>query len=174
MKLISDFFENSFIIDKSKFNILVIENKKYYRSLIKSLLQTIKSKSNDFIIIDELEEVDISKYGEIITDIFDIDPNNSKILNKLYKILIKELAETELYKESLDFKNNTNTFIEKLIFNFEYDLNYQELDYKYLFKAVDLHIDSQFQGHMARLIEYIDISYKILGKKIFFFYSKPR
>lgn len=50
----------------------------------------------------------------------------------------------------------------------EYDFKYADIDYKYIFKAVGLEIDTKFIGLMSNIIEYLDISHKLLNKKIFF------
>lgn len=168
MKLISDFFENSFELKFKELNILVIENKQFYRKLIHALKESVSGNESYFKIIENLEEKDLSKMSAFITDVFDININESKIINKIYNILIEESNGSELYDQKIKFEDEINKFIEELIFRFDYDLTYDRIDYKNIFKGVNLHMEDDFQGLMEKLLEYIDISYKLLDKKIFF------
>lgn len=168
MKLISDFFENAFELKFKELNILVIENKQFYRKLIHALKESVSGNESYFKIIENLEEKDLSKMSAFITDVFDININESKIINKIYNILIEESNGSELYDQKIKFENEINKFIEELIFRFDYDLTYDHIDYKNIFKGVNLHMEDDFQGLMEKLLEYIDISYKLLDKKIFF------
>lgn len=168
MKLISDFFENAFELKFKELNILVIENKQFFRRLIYDLKESVSGNESYFKIIENLEEKDLSKMSVFITDVFDININESKIINKIYNILIEESNGSELYDQKIKFEKEINKFIEELIFRFDYDLTYDHIDYKNIFKGVNLHIEDNFQGLMEKLLEYIDISYKLLDKKIFF------
>lgn len=168
MKLISDFFENSFELKFKELNILVIENKQFFRKLIYDLKESVSGNESYFKIIENLEEKDLSKMSAFITDVFDININESKIINKIYNILIEESNGSELYNQKIKFEKEINKFIEELIFRFDYDLTYDHIDYKNIFKGVNIHIEDNFQGLMEKLLEYIDISYKLLDKKIFF------
>lgn len=168
MKLISDFFGNSFELKFKELNILVIENKQFYRKLIHALKESVSGNESYFKIIENLEEKDLSKMSAFITDVFDININESKIINKIYNILIEESNGSELYDQKIKFEDEINKFIEELIFRFDYDLTYDRIDYKNIFKGVNLHMEDDFQGLMEKLLEYIDISYKLLDKKIFF------
>lgn len=168
MKLISDFFENAFELKFKELNILVIENKQFFRRLIYDLKESVSGNESYFKIIENLEEKDLSKMSAFITDVFDININESKIINKIYNILIEESNGSELYNQKIKFEKEINKFIEELIFRFDYDLTYDHIDYKNIFKGVNLHIEDDFQGLMEKLLEYIDISYKLLDKKIFF------
>lgn len=168
MKLISDFFENAFELKFKELNILVIENKQFFRKLIYDLKGSVSGNESYFKIIENLEEKDLSKMSAFITDVFDININESKIINKIYNILIEESNGSELYNQKIKFEKEINKFIEELIFRFDYDLTYDHIDYKNIFKGVNIHIEDDFQGLMEKLLEYIDISYKLLDKKIFF------
>lgn len=168
MKLISDFFENAFELKFKELNILVIENKQFFRRLIYDLKKSVSGNESCFKIIENLEEKDLSKISAFITDVFDININESKIINRIYNLLIEESNGSELYDQKIKFENEINKFIEELIFKFDYNLTYDHIDYKNIFKGVNLHIEDNFQGLMENLLEYIDISYKLLDKKIFF------
>lgn len=168
MKLISDFFENAFELKFTELNILVIENKQFFRRLIYDLKESVSGNESYFKIIENLEEKDLSKVSAFITDVFDININESKIINKIYNLLIEESNGSELYDQKIKFENEINKFIEELIFKLDYDLTYDHIDYNNIFKGVNLHTEDNFQGLMEKLLEYIDISYKLLDKKIFF------
>lgn len=169
MKLISDFFENAFELKFTELNILVIENKRFFRRLIYYLKESVSGNESYFKIIENLEEKDLLKISAFITDVFDININESKIINKIYNLLIEESNGSELYDQKIKFENEINKFMEELIFKFDYDLTYDDIDYKNIFKGVNLHIEDDFQGLMENLLEYIDISYKLLNKKYFSF-----
>lgn len=85
MILISEYLEKSIEIKEKRINTIVIENKKYYRKIIQAVKDTINLELKEFTIFEDDEEVNLNKVAEIVTNVFDINPNNNKVLVKLYK-----------------------------------------------------------------------------------------
>lgn len=168
MILSSEYFESSFEIREKCLNTLVIENKKYYRKIIKDMRDTVALESRVFIVYENEEEVNLSKNAELVTNVFDLDPNSNKILNKIYGQISQEVLGEELYTYNLDFRNSLSRLLEEIAMKIPYDFKYKDLDFKYILKAVDLEIDTKIEGLMSNIIEYMEITYKLLNKKIFF------
>ncbi|EEI81954.1 type II-A CRISPR-associated protein Csn2 [Anaerococcus tetradius] len=168
MILTSEYLEKSFEIKEQRLNTIVLENKIYYRKIIQAVRDTINLDLKEFVLYEDEEEVKLNKIAELITNVFNINPNDNKILAKLYEKLGQEITYEDIYCYNRNFKSALSKLLEELSMLSEYDFKYEDVDYKYIFKAVGLEIDTKFTGLMANIIEYLDISHKLLNKKIFF------
>ena len=163
MILTSEYLEKSFEIKEQRLNTIVLENKIYYRKIIQAVRDTINLDLKEFVLYEDEEEVKLNKIAELITNVFNINPNDNKILAKLYEKLGQEITYEDIYCYNRNFKSALSKLLEELSMLSEYDFKYEDVDYKYIFKAVGLEIDTKFTGLMANIIEYLDISHKLLN-----------
>ncbi|MCT7706696.1 MAG: type II-A CRISPR-associated protein Csn2 [Lactobacillus iners] len=167
MKLLSNDLEKTFSLNQHVLNTLVIEDNTFFREFISKIVHFVENDSNELEIMDEDEEISPTKC-EIIVDIFRANPNNTKILTKLYSNLISDLSSDERYQDSINFESQLYSFMDKIAFDCDYHLTYGDIDYKSIFKALNLSIDTDIKGLMSNFVSYLDLSYKLLGKKIYF------
>lgn len=143
MNIISEYFDNSFELKNDVVNTLVIENRELFISFIKQLNIEMSTEEGKIILQDELKELSFKKYAELIIDPFAIDPNNAKNLKKLYEKIIDNSSNEEIYEKRLVFENALKDYVEEIVFLSDYELIYDNLDYQNIFKAVNLHIDTE-------------------------------
>ena len=104
MKLLSNDLEKTFSLNQHVLNTLVIEDNTFFREFISKIVHFVENDSNELEIMDEDEEISPTKC-EIIVDIFRANPNNTKILTKLYSNLISDLSSDERYQDSINFES---------------------------------------------------------------------
>lgn len=167
MKLISNDLEKTFSLNQHVLNTLVIEDTTFFREFISKIVNFVENDTNELEIMDEDEEISPTKC-EILVDIFRANPNNTKILTKLYSNLISGLSSDERYQDSINFESQLYSFMDKIALDCDYHLTYGDIDYKSIFKALNLSIDTDIKGLMSNFVSYLDLSYKLLGKKIYF------
>lgn len=169
MNIISEYFDNSFELKSEAINTLLIENRELFISFIKQLHIEMSTEEGKIILQDDLKELSFKKYAELIIDPFTLDPNNAKNLKKLYEKIIDNSSNEELYEKRLVFENVLKDYIEEIVFSSDYELIYDSLDYQNIFKAVNLHIDTETKNLASMIIDYMRISSDLSGTKLFIF-----
>lgn len=169
MNIISEYFDNSFELKSEVINTLLIENRELFISFIKQLHIEMSTEEGKIILQDELKELSFKKYAELIIDPFTIDPNNAKNLKKLYERIIESSSNDEIYEKRIVFENILKDYLEEIVFLSDYELIYDSLDYQSIFKAVNLHIDTEVNNLTSMIIDYMRISSDLSGTKLFIF-----
>lgn len=149
-------------------NVLVIENKEFYREICNSLLNEKTIRDGKILISNDTELLIPDKYIFTFYDYYSWDINKYCI-SKIYK-KINEYAQ-------LEYDENTN-IIKSKIENYIYDIiePYQEfleiekeIDVLDILKSYGVRIKQFNQLCLDKIINYINIIYEIFGINIFFF-----
>lgn len=169
MNIISEYFDNSFELKSEVINTLLIENRELFISFIKQLYNEMLTEEGKIILQDDLKEISFKKYAELIIDPFALDPNNAKNLKKLYEKIIENSSNEEIYEKKLVFENALKDYVEEIVFLSDYELIYDNIDYQNIFKAVNLHIDTETKNLASMIIDYMRTSSDLSGTKLFIF-----
>ena len=108
MKLIINGIENCINFENENINILEISDAKLFSHVIQILNDKInKIESNEIVLLDKDEnQIDLEDNAYIILDIFNIDYNSKKILDKIYSMIEKQINKNQDY--------TINKIVEKL------------------------------------------------------------
>lgn len=168
MKLINEDLNNEIIFEKNKVNLLVVENKKKFVEFIQEIIKQINGNEGKFSLFDKNTELKIHNKVDIIKDIFDLDINNKKILNKIYHELEELSIDSEFLLETKNMESNLLKYIYYLIEKYDYPLEIVEgLDLKEIFKLLSVKLSLCFSNKVEEILEYIDLVSRILKKEIF-------
>ncbi len=168
MKLINEDLNNEIIFEENKVNLLVVENKKKFLEFIQEIIKQINGNEGKFFLFDKNTELKIHNKVEIIKDIFDLDINNKKILNKIYHELEELSIDSEFLLETKNMESNLLKYIYCLIEKYDYPLEIVEgLDLKEIFKLLSVKLSLCFSNKVEEILEYIDLVSRILKKEIF-------
>lgn len=167
MNLITEYLENSFEIKAKTLNTLVIEDTKYFTQFLKAFIEALNKQNEEFELIEDLKKLDISKYTEIIFDLFNIEANSANILKKLYAELISDINSEEMYSKMTNMESCLVNVIDDLIYRSRFSLKMEEINYQELFKAAGIQFDYDKTSIVERLIEYMKITSELLDKKLF-------
>ncbi len=168
MKLINEDLNNEIIFEENKVNLLVVENKKKFVEFIQEIIKQINGNEGKFFLFDKNTELKIHNKVEIIKDIFDLDINNKKILNKIYHELEELSIDSEFLLETKNMESNLLKYIYCLIEKYDYPLEIVEgLDLKEIFKLLSVKLSLCFSNKVEEILEYIDLVSRILKKEIF-------
>ena len=141
MKLKIIGFETEIIFDNTFVNILSITNNKCIES------------DQIFLLNDEDDELDMSKNIILVYDLFNIDYNSKKILNKLYKIISDNVQlKQDLEIEEMSFKIRNHIIEEINELPFEFTMK-NELDITEILKLYDLKIDNMCYSNILERVE---------------------
>ncbi len=155
MKLKINGFENEVIFNDSNINIIEINNVKCFTHIIDVLNQKINGfENNEIFLLDQNdEELKIDKNMYLVFDLFNIDYNSKKILNKLYEIISKNIQNSQDYKlEELTLKLKQYLINEINELPFEFIMN-DSINIIDILKVFNLKIDSINYTHILEKLE---------------------
>lgn len=167
MKIINKNWQRKIEIEDNIIYTLVFENKKYYRENIIELINQHKGKEGSFILSNDNKEISFDKNSYIITDIFNIDINNKKVLSKIYSSLLKEIVEDISSYNKLS--TNIRVYFEKLIFNSSLEIDQgEEIDMSLLLKLGDFKIHVENDDILEKFVKFLKVLSELCGYKIIF------
>ena len=137
---------------------------------ISELAEQCKGQEGRYVLSDKEKEVDLAKNVEIIFDIFSLEINEKRILNKLYSEM-NELAKSE---EFFVKTQEVIQGIQKYLLDLEYATDYiltfeQEIELPALFKAAGLRHEEIEENYFERIIRYVKIVVSILHIRVLVF-----
>ena len=167
MKIINKNWQRKIEIEDNIIYTLVFENKKYYRENIIELINQHKGNEGRYILSNDNKEISFDKNSYIITDIFNIDINNKKVLSKIYSSLLKEIVENiSSYNE---LSTNIRVYFEKLIFNSSLEIEQgEEIDMCSLLKLGDFKIHVEQDDFLEKFVKFLKVLTELCGCKIIF------
>ena len=167
MKIINKNWQRKIEIEDNIIYTLVFENKKYYRENIIELINQDKGNEGSYILSNDNKEISFDKNSYIITDIFNIDINNKKVLTKIYSSLLKEIVEDiSSYNE---LSTNIRVYFEKLIFNSSLEIEQgEEIDMSSLLKLGDFKIHVENDDILEKFLKFLKVLSELCSYKIIF------
>lgn len=112
------------------------------------------------------EEVDLEKYGMIIFNPFQLDLNEKKFLNLVYKKLEKNIRDEER-RFIADIEKSSLSLFEKLSLASDIPIDYNDtFDFNKFFSAFDVKI-MEPEDYLEKIVRYIRLSCEIFHTKLF-------
>lgn len=149
--------------------VLQIENAAVMRDLIQSIWNQMNGKEGTISILNNGKVLKFDKTVELITNIFDVDINNRKILNKLL-LEIADVANDVMAENTADINSKLTGYIDELTEHIPYPVDYNlDMDITSILKAYDVRIRPDCDDTLEYIINYIKLSKQICGIEIFVF-----
>ena len=167
MKIINREWHRQIELKENVIHTLILENKVYYREIILELLRQHKGLEGDFVLSEKNKDIAFDKNSYFITDLFNIDINNKKVLTKVYATLQKQVEE-----DIVEYNQLTSVikrYFERLIFNNNLDLEQdEEIDVMVLLKLGDFKIHFEESNYLEKIIKYMKVLIDLCGVKVIF------
>lgn len=170
MRIVHKDISNPIIINETKINILVLENKKFFIDKINELINQINGDYGDYFLFDlNDEELSISKNCEILTDLFSLDFDSKKIKSAIFNEL-KNISNSEVfYIKIRELEKNIRDLILEIMYESDFELELDEdFDVTKLLKIYDIFISKSYDTLIEKFITYIDILTDVLKIKVIF------
>lgn len=157
MKLKINGFENEIDINNEQVNILEIKNAKCFSHILEIINDKVNGlECNEvFLLDDNEEELNISKEIYIVFDLFNIDYNSKKILNKIYEMIsnnLKNNQDFEFDRIMLTLRNYMIQEINELPFEF---CMKSELDITDVLKLYNVKVDTINYDNILEKVEFL-------------------
>ena len=149
--------------------VLDIENKIAYREILNDIRNQVNGEYGNFILSDVDKEKTISKEVDCVFNLFELECNDKRILNKIYQE-IKQMANENMLEEMSEINIYLINFLEKVIGKVPYNLDYDcELDISDILKMYNVRVDIQEESLQEKLVNYIKIMHQVCHVNIFMF-----
>lgn len=167
MKIINNNWQRQIVLEDNLIHTIIFENKKYYRENILELIKQHKGNEGSFILTNNNKEVSFDKNSYFISDLFNIDMNNKKIITKIYGELLKIV--TDDIAEYNKITSNIREYFETLVFNNNLDLEYNdEIEANALLKLGDFKIQFEESNYLEKLIKFLKVLVELCNIKVIF------
>ena len=167
MKIINNNWQRQIVLEDNLIHTIVFENKKYYRENILELIRQHKGYEGNFILSNNNKEVSFDKNSYFISDLFNIDINNKKIITKVYGELLRNaLDNIAEYNKIISY---IKEYFETLVFNNNLDLEYNdEIEANSLLKLGDFKIQFEESNYLEKLIKFLKVLVELCNIKVVF------
>lgn len=166
MKLIHPLISTPIVFEENKINILVIEDQKVFAGIIIELMNQINGFDGNFVLSSNLKELELEKTTDILIDLFSLDLNQKKIINKVYNQL--KATSIEEYIDLTYLLGEILKYIEKITLTTQHPLIYsQDIDVAGIFKLADLRIETSYVSIIEKLINYLSIMQEFNNTSLF-------
>lgn len=167
MKIINNNWQRQILLEDNLIHTIVFENKKYYRENILELIRQHKGYEGSFILSNNNKEVPFDKNSYFISDLFNIDINNKKIITKVHGELLKIV--TDDIAEYNKITSYIREYFETLVFNNNLDLEYNdEIEANSLLKLGDFKIQFEESNYLEKLIKFLKVLVELCNIKVIF------
>ncbi len=150
-------FEKDIEFEQNKINILKIENSNLFCNIIENINNNINGiENNEIMLLDESEEIiKMANKIYILFDIFNIEYNSKKILNKIYDQISEKMKlnqDYELETLSMKIRKYLTTEINEMPFEF---IMKSELEIEDILKLFNLKIDETCYTTLLERLEFL-------------------
>lgn len=151
-------FENKINFKEEKINILEIYDKKLFRNFISEINEQCNGEveeNNNIVLMEDSKRLKINKTIYLLTDLFNIEFNARKIINKIYSLIsqnIKNRQDDELEKIILQLRKYLTEEINEI--SFEFNMN-SEIDIMDLLKVFEVKIDTTCYTTIVEKVEFM-------------------
>lgn len=151
-------------------NNIVIENPVVLDQFISNLNNVISKKDDKICILDNFEKQQFVKITDVIFSPIELTYNKKDVQKALLNTILAEIVNLDL---SYKFADTCAEFLQNLNevkMNTEYEIKFDEnIETSRILKCFDIHLEEPTGMFIERVIEYISVISKLLGKRIFIF-----
>lgn len=151
-------FNNKINFKENTVNILEVYNKKLFCNFINYINEQCngeREEDNRIVLMEDSKRIKIDKAVYLLTDLFNVDFNSKKVINKIYNILeqnIKNRQDDEIENLTLKLRNYLIEEINELPFEFNINSEIEILD---LLKTFNVKIDTSCYITIVEKVEFV-------------------
>lgn len=157
------------LLEEAKPSIVTIEKIERYSEVIGELLRQFDGVGTNFILSEFGKVLPLSKTASLVMNPFTVSCNELKILKKVYAELTEDALHT-FSEQTAQINAQLIEYLDTLVDSQHYPLKYDlEIDISGLLKLVGVKLDEIDTSILDRFLNYIKLSHRILGIRLFIF-----
>ena len=93
-------FDNKIEFKEGNVNVLEIYNKKFFYNFINNINEQCNGyteEDNNIVIMEEAKRIKISQSIYLLIDVFNIEFNTKKVINKIYSVLLNNIKNIQVF-----------------------------------------------------------------------------
>ena len=154
--------------DYGEIRSIIIENPRILDSFVLGLYNSTSRKEDKVYILDNFEKIEFAKLVDLVFSPLELTYEKKDIQKKLLQNILEEITESDI---SYRFSEICSSFLENIYevkINSEYEIDFDEnLEMQKLIKCFDIHLKELIGSFVERIVEYISVMSKLMGKQIF-------
>lgn len=154
--------------DYGEIRSIIIENPRILDSFVLGLYNSTIRKEDKVYILDNFEKIEFAKLVDLVFSPLELTYEKKDIQKKLLQNILEEITESDI---SYRFSEICSSFLENIYevkINSEYEIDFDEnLEMQKLIKCFDIHLKEPMGSFVERIVEYISVMSKLMGKQIF-------
>ena len=152
-----------------KVNTLVIENPKFFRSIILGLHDQLSGLSGDFVLSENGKELNLGALTEIIDNCIFLSMNSKALLGKIASAMEQLAYSEDFYLETSNMLHHVEQYINDLSFRLDCDVQCSHQAIAGLLKASGLIIREEYESHLEKIVDYMELARGFNGRNLFIF-----
>lgn len=152
-----------------KVNTLVIENPKFFRLIILGLHDQLSGLSGDFVLSENGKELNLGALTEIIDNCICLNMNSKALLGKIASAMEQLAYSEDFYLETSNMLHHVEQYINDLSFRLDCDIQCSHHAIAGLLKASGLIIREEYESHLEKLVDYMELAREFNGRNLFIF-----
>lgn len=170
MRLLHKDYQFMFELSEDSKGLLVIEQPKIFREMIKELVCEEEIEDEKFILSENNQPLKLKEKMCCIINPFTLSLNEKKILNRLHEYLKKEIGVSELLLENNKIYAELEQYALKILQVADWELVYSEkTEVSNLLKFLDIRFSENQTELIEKIVDYIKCVNELLGIKCFIF-----
>jgi CRISPR type II-A/NMEMI-associated protein Csn2 len=145
--------QNSFAFAPGDIWDLTIENPTFYYEFVKSLID---DESEKISLFEGDKVLSLEKNAIVITDLFNLDPNNKKVLSAIYKKIERSHLSVERQAEFDEINRKISALMTEIASDFEGGISFNDsLALPQVLGLIDFKFDFDDSSFLTSLVSYI-------------------
>ena len=170
MKIAYYLWEKPIELTECRINILVIENPKALVGIIDDILKQTRGENGELIMSDNGEILDMSKELDFVANIFDMNINDRKILNKVYGKLNDIAYSSDYYLNTNSTLTDLSKYIQSITDELSYPIYYNvDTNISGRIKALNVKLAEEYDSLLEQVINYITVVKEFCSVSCFVF-----
>lgn len=156
-------------LSENQIYVLIAESPSFFSKLIETLYKE-KQDGDGKILLSENDKIlSFSKMSEIIVNPFTIDPNERRIMQKLYQELCAETLD-QLVIETGEIHAKLISYLEEISLKVPYHVTFDlEENIPNLLKAYNVRLETESNNLLERIVEYLKLLHQLCRIEVVFF-----
>lgn len=150
-------------------SVLIVENPHEYFNNVLEMQKAMGGELSEFTFWERETQLQPSKIGELLLNVFSFELTDKRIQSLLYKKLQNNYLDGEFIVGLNKINAQVGAFLQSLCQTVDFSLDYSELNLEALLKACEVKPSKTYQSYLEKLICYINIYIELKNIELFVF-----
>lgn len=170
MKLVHPDFPCQIAWKENQITTLVLESPRLYMETLSQWMRQSQGEDERWVLSNAGEILPLSKKGEIIINVFDLDMNQRKLITQLYELTTREVQNSELLLNWRELEQSMIQAMDQMVESIDYGTTYHvEVELKEFLKFMNLKFTDDTENLIDKIMDYVLLVHKILKIEVFIF-----